>query len=81
MLPPAFRALRFLWTATRGNRLRPWRSEYLRWRMETYTGKPAASLQLRDFLQLMTSEYRQFVRFLLWTGEIHKLAAPSEDQK
>ena len=30
--------VRFLWTATRGHRLRPWRSDYLKWRLETFTG-------------------------------------------
>src|SRR3954463_8472559 len=30
--------LRFLWNATRGHRLAPWRSPYLLWRIETYTG-------------------------------------------
>jgi hypothetical protein len=30
--------LRFLWNSTRGHRLAPWRSPYLRWRMETYSG-------------------------------------------
>ena len=28
--------IRFFWNATRGHRLRPWRSEYLRWRLETF---------------------------------------------
>ena len=36
--------VRFLWTATRGHRLRPWRSEYLKWRLETFTGKHAERL-------------------------------------
>ena len=30
--------LRFLWNATKGYHLTPWRSPYLRWRIETYTG-------------------------------------------
>jgi hypothetical protein len=30
--------LRFFWNSTRGHRLAPWRSPYLRWRMETYSG-------------------------------------------
>src|SRR6266446_6098144 len=34
--------LRFLWNATRGNRLRPWRSPYLRWRLETYADQKRA---------------------------------------
>jgi hypothetical protein len=30
--------LKFFWNSTRGHRLAPWRSPYLRWRMETYSG-------------------------------------------
>ena len=44
-----FSGLRFLWNATRGHRLRPWRSEYLRWRLETFTGKHADDVRARDF--------------------------------
>ena len=29
--------LRFFWNSTRGHRFAPWRSPYLRWRMETYS--------------------------------------------
>ena len=32
------RVLRFIWIATRGHRFAPWRSPYIRWRIETYTG-------------------------------------------
>jgi hypothetical protein len=63
-------AVRFLWNATRGHRLRPWRSEYLRWRLETYTGKSADKIQPRDFWDLFWSDKRQFLRFLAWTDEI-----------
>ena len=69
-----FSAIRFAWTATAGYRLRPWRSPYLRWRVETYTGKPAATLRLKDFLQLIVSERRQMGRFFAWTGELHQQA-------
>lgn len=65
----------FLWRATRGNRLRPWRSAYLRWRMETYTGKPAETITLGDFLRLAVREWRQMLRFLRWTGEMGAYAA------
>ncbi len=68
-------AVRFWWRASAGHRLRPWRSEYLRWRMETYTGKPAGTLRLRDFLRLAFGERRQMGRFLLWTGELKSLAS------
>ncbi len=70
--------VRFLWNATRGNRLRPWRSPYLRWRLETYTGKPADKIGARDFFQLISKEKAQFLRFLRWTGEIRGYA---EDNK
>jgi hypothetical protein len=62
--------LRFLWNATRGNRLRPWRSPYLRWRLETYSGQKADSVRARDFWNLFWNEKTQFLRFLRWTREM-----------
>jgi len=67
-------AMRFFWNATRGHRLMPWRSPYLRWRVETYSGRKAETLKLGDFLELFWEEKRQFLRFLLWTGEIRGYA-------
>ena len=72
-------AMRFLWVATAGSRLRPWRSEYLRWRMETYTGKPAATLRVRDFMQLAVAERGQLGRFFHWLGSMHRLAQGKKD--
>jgi hypothetical protein len=66
--------VRFLWNATKGHRFAPWRSPYLRWRVETYSGKRAESLKLSDFWQLLWSEKRQFVRFLAWTREMRGYA-------
>ena len=43
-------AVRFWWKASAGHRLRPWKSPYLRWRVETFTGIPAETLRLRDFV-------------------------------
>ncbi len=63
---------RFLWTATRGHRLRPWRSEYLKWRLETFTGKPAEEVGARDFGRFLFSERRQLLRFLRWLGEMRE---------
>ena len=37
-------AVRFLWNSTRGHRLTPWRSEYFKWRVETYSGMKAETL-------------------------------------
>jgi hypothetical protein len=63
-------AIRFLWNATRGYRLRPWQSPYLRWRFETYTGKKAQDVGWRDFWNLVRDERRQLLRFLGWVGEM-----------
>ena len=66
---------RFLWTATRGHRLRPWRSEYLKWRLETFTGKPAEEVGARDFWRFLVSERRQLLRFLRWLTEMRSQAS------
>ncbi len=67
-------SVRFLWTATAGYRLRPWRSPYLRWRLETYTGKPAGTIVVGDFLRLAWGERGQVLRFLRWMGEMARLS-------
>jgi len=61
---------RFVWNATRGHRLRPWRSEYLKWRIETYSGRKAESLQPRDIIAFLWRERWNLMRFLRWTDEI-----------
>lgn len=66
-------AFRFVWNATRGHRLRPWRSEYLKWRIETYSGKKAEGLQLRDVLVFLWKEKRSLLRFLHWTDEMESV--------
>ncbi|HYK35279.1 hypothetical protein [Alloacidobacterium sp.] len=63
-------SLRFIWNATRGHRLRPWRSEYLKWRIETYSGMKAESLQTKDILNFLWNEKWNLVRFLNWTDQM-----------
>jgi hypothetical protein len=63
-------AARFLWNATRGAHLTPWRSPYVRWRIETYSGKKAETLTARDVLVFTWRERWQLLRFLRWTAEI-----------
>ena len=65
---------RFLWTASAGHRLRPWRSDYLKWRMETYTGRSAETIRLRDFVQMAATERRQLVRFFRWVNALGGLS-------
>lgn len=74
-------ALRFLWHATRGHRLRPWRSEYLRWRLETFTGKHAENVRARDFWLFLKAERRQIFRYLRWLGEMRSYAESSPEQQ
>ena len=69
-----FGTLRFLWNATRGHRLAPWRSEFLRWRVETYSGKPAESLTVRDVLGFFWESRWELLSFLSWTSQIQKEA-------
>jgi hypothetical protein len=63
--------VRFLWNATRGHRLRPWRSEYLKWRIETYSGAKAESIEFREFSRFLWNERRRLLHFLAWTGEVN----------
>jgi hypothetical protein len=63
-------AIRFLWNATRGHRLRPWRSEYLRWRIETYSGLEAHNIGARDFFRFVWQEKGELIRFLHWTSQL-----------
>ena len=62
--------LRFLWRATQGYRLAPWRSPYLRWRVETYWGLHADRItdsEMREFLWVHRAE---LFRFLRWSGRM-----------
>jgi|SRR6476646_9044452 len=67
-----FGALRFIWNATRGHRLTPWRSEFLRWRVETYSGKPAETLRTRDVLGFVWDSRWELLSFLAWTGRLER---------
>jgi hypothetical protein len=64
--------LRFIWNATRGHRLTPWRSEYLRWRVETYSGMPAGTLTAGKILKFVWASRWELLSFLVWTGSLDK---------
>jgi len=66
--------LRFVWNAARGHRLAPWRSPYLRWRIETYTGIKMQSIGFLEFVGFTWRERRELLRFLKWTGEMERYA-------
>lgn len=62
--------LRFIWNATRGYRLTPWRSPYLKWRVETYSGKKAETLTLKDIWDFIWVSKWELLSFLLWTDRL-----------
>ena len=64
--------LRLLWRLTRGYRLRPWRSPYLRWRMETYWGLHADEIDCKTFLKFSWRHREDFRRYLKWASSNEK---------
>ena len=69
--------IRFLWNATRGHHLTPWRSPYLRWRIETYCG---VKMDKVGFLEFWGFMFRQRVRmweFLKWIGRMERYVQPN----
>jgi hypothetical protein len=67
-----FAPIRFLWNATRGHRLTPWRSEYLRWRVETYSGMPAETLTAARIFAFVWESKWELLSFLFWTGRLER---------
>jgi hypothetical protein len=64
--------LRLLWNATRGHRLAPWRSPYLRWRIETYCGVKMSQIGFLEFWGFMWRERAELVRYLKWTRQMER---------
>jgi hypothetical protein len=67
-----FAPLRFLWNATRGHRLFFWRSEYMRWRVETYSGMKAETLTVKDILGFFWRSRWEFLAYLAWIGRMDR---------
>jgi hypothetical protein len=57
-----------LWRLARGYRLRPWRSPYLRWRIETYSGLHADAIGFREFWRFVWRERRELSRYARWAS-------------
>ncbi len=62
--------VKFLWIATRGYRLQPWKSPYLRWRIETYSGIPADSITRSSFFDFIWGERRSMWQYLRWVARM-----------
>ena len=71
-----WRILRFAWNATKGHRITPWRSPYLRWRIETYTGLKMQEIGFVEFVSFMWRERNELGRFLKWAGRMGDYARP-----
>ena len=66
--------LRFIWNATRGHRLTPWRSPYLRWRIETFSSMPAGTLTAATVFAFLWHSRWELLGFLRWTGQVQQEA-------
>jgi hypothetical protein len=73
--------LRTLWRLTRGYHLRPWRSPYLRWRMETYWGVHAEAITFGEFWGLIWRQKWEMLRYLRWAGRMNTVRNPSARAK
>jgi hypothetical protein len=60
--------LRILWRMSRGYRLQPWRSPYLRWRIETYSGLRAEEITPSRFWNFLWKSRRELYRYLRWAA-------------
>jgi hypothetical protein len=66
--------LKFLWNATRGHRLAPWRSPYLRWRIETYCGVKMDKIGFLEFWGFLFRQRHEFIHYLQWTARMDRYA-------
>ena len=57
-----------VWRLARGYRLRPWRSPYLRWRIETYWGLHAEAIDFRTFWKFAWEHRKELRRYLRWVA-------------
>lgn len=60
--------VRLLWQLTRGYRLCPWRSPYLRWRIETYWGSDAGAITFQEFWGFVWRRRRDLARYTRWAA-------------
>ena len=58
--------IRILWRLSRGYRLCPWQSPYLRWRIETYWGLHAEEITFSQFWSFAWRQRRDLLRYLRW---------------
>jgi hypothetical protein len=62
-----------IWRLSKGYRLSPWRSPYLRWRIETYCGLHAERISAGDFWEFTWQNRYELMRFLRWADRMDSL--------
>lgn len=61
-------ALRYYWIISKGYRFTPWKSPYIRWRLETFFGPAGAHLNGRQFFALLWRERARMENFIEWVA-------------
>jgi hypothetical protein len=64
--------LRIAWRLSKGYRLRPWRSPYLCWRIETYWGLHADRITAFDFFRIAWRQRHELLRYLRWADRMDR---------
>lgn len=67
-------SLIWIWRSSAGYRLTPWKSPYLRWRLETYWGIHADEISFSVFWQFVWAHRDELMRFLRWAGKMDAAA-------
>jgi hypothetical protein len=60
--------LRLAFRLAKGYRLCPWRSPYLRWRIETWSGLHAEAITAGTFLRFVWGHRSELWRYLHWAA-------------
>ena len=61
--------LRYYWLTAKGYRLSPWKSPYIRWRLETFLGPEAAEMNARKFFHIAWKYRNELEKFLEWVAD------------
>jgi hypothetical protein len=68
-------SLSYYWIVSRGYRLHPWNSPYLRWRLETFLGREAEDLKASQFVKILWKYRHQMQNFVDWAAERRRAQA------
>jgi hypothetical protein len=62
--------LSLLWKFSRGYRLTPWKSPYVRWRIETFWGLHADEISPGQFWKFVWERRSDLIRYLFWADRM-----------